>query len=66
MERLQDAKANPTEVIKTPDTVMVRGLNRRRALRRQSRVEAVVDVHLPRSRRAITGFTTMPPAQVKP
>lgn len=66
IERLKEARVNPTDIISTPAMVIVLGVNRRRILRRHSRVEGVVEAQVPCSMRDITGLTRMPPAQVSP
>ena len=66
MDRLKEASAKPADVMNTPDTVIVRGVNKRKTLRRQRRVDGVAEAQTPCSIRAITGFTRMPPAQVSP
>lgn len=66
IELLKEASVNPTATISTPEMVIVRGANKRKILRRHSRVEYVFWAQSPCSIREMTGFTRMPPAQVRP
>jgi hypothetical protein len=66
IELLKEASMNPANIMTTPEMVIVLRVNRRRILRRHSRVEGVVEAQVPCSIRDITGFTRMPPAQVSP
>ena len=66
MERQKEASVNPADTMSIPEMVIVLGVNRRSILRRQSRVGGVIGAQLLCSMRDITGFTTMPPAQVSP
>jgi hypothetical protein len=66
IELLNEASVNPAHIISTPEMVIVLGVNRRRILRRHSRVEGVVGTQVPFSMRDITGFTRIPPAHVSP
>jgi hypothetical protein len=65
-ERQKEASVKPADTKTIPETVIVFGANRG-ILRRQRRVEGVTGgAQIPCSIRDITGFTTMPPAQVSP
>ena len=66
MERQKEASVKPADTTRIPEMVMVFGVNRRIILRRQRRVDGVAGSQVPCSIRDITGFTTMPPAQVSP
>ena len=66
IDLLKEASMNPAHTTSTPEMVIVLGDNKRRILRRHSRVEGVVGAQVPCSMRDITGFTRMPPAHVSP
>ena len=65
IDLLNEASAKPADMVNTPKTVSVLGVNKRSRILR--RVEgSVFEAQVPCSMRAITGFTRMPPAQVSP
>lgn len=66
MELAREANAKPTDIMTTPEIVIVLGVKKRRILRRHRRLEGVARAQVPFSIRDITGLTRMPPAQVSP
>jgi hypothetical protein len=66
IEPQKEARVKPADTMSTPEMVMVFVVNRRSSLARQRRVEGVIGAQVPCSIRDITGFTAMPPAQVRP